>query len=401
MKKYFLSTFLVIISVMALGACAPKVMKPISAEDSPGHHYLVGMGLIDNGELNQAAAHFDRALKLQPDYAPALAGKALVSAITAGTQTDIEHRAVDLKRAAKLLNNAVDNAEGDSQKYAVLVTGIRVYTHGKPDKWFNNTQNTYDDAISLEKVEAAKLPYYRSREAADYFMGLAAYKDFKFRDAENFLSKVTQAPPGRWHEPASALFKKVHKIVRAIAEYTLTDVAKRIAIKDKVGRADVAALLVDEIHLGRLMAGRIPVPDRQPKVAFIPADIINSPFKDEILTALKWRVRGLEPQYDQTSKAYLFHPNLPVKRKELAFILEDILTKITGKTGLSTAYFGERHSPYPDVLPTAPWFNAVMNVVSRNLMEPGLSGAFRPDDPVDGAELLLAVMRLRDAMNIY
>ncbi len=400
MKNYFLSV-LVVILALALGACAPRVMKPISAEDSPGHHYLVGMGLIDNGELNQARTHFDRALKLQPDYAPALAGKALAAAMTAETQTDKEYQTVNLKRAVNLLNNAVDKADGDSQKYSVLVTGIRVYTHGKPEKWFNKAQDTYDDAVSLTKVKAAELPYYRSRAAANYFMGMAAYKDLKFRDAEDFLSKVTQAQPGRWHEPANALFKKVHKIVRATAEYTLTDVAKRIAIKDKVGRADVAALLVDEIHLGRLMAGRIPVPDRRPKASFIPADIINSHFRAEIMTTLKWRVRGLEPQYDQTSKAYLFHPNAPIKRKELAFILEDLLTKITGKAELSTAYFGERRSPYPDVPPSAPWFNAVMNVVSRNLMEPGISGAFRPDDPANGAELLLAIMRLRDAMNIY
>lgn len=394
MKNYFLSV-LVIILALAIGACAPRVMKPTSAEDSPGHHYLVGMGLIDNGELNQARTHFDRALKLQPDYAPALAGKALAAAMTAEAQSEKEYQTVNL------LNNAVDKADGNSQKYSVLVTGIRVYTHGKPEKWFNKAQATYDDAISLTKVKAAELLYYRSRAAANYFMGVAAYKDLKFRDAEDFLSKVTQAPPGRWHEPANALFEKVHKIVRATAKYTLTDIAKRIAIKNKVGRADVAALLVDEIHLGRLMAGRIPVPNQRPKVSFIPADIINSPFRAEIMTALKWRVRGLEPQYDQTSKAYLFHPNAPIKRKELAFILEDLLTKITGKAGLSTAYFGERRSPYPDVPPSAPWFNAVMNVVSRNLMEPGISGAFRPDDPANGAELLLAVMRLRDAMNIY
>ena len=34
-------------------------------------------------------------------------------------------------------------------------------------------------------------------------------------------------------------------------------------------------------------------------------------------------------------------------------------------------------------------------------MEPDLSGAFRPDDYVDGAELILAVMRLRNVMNIH
>ena len=82
-----------------------------------------------------------------------------------------------------------------------------------------------------------------------------------------------------------------------------------------------------------------------------------------------------------------------MKRKELAFILEDLLTKITGDEKLATAYFGQQRSQYPDVSPSSPWFNAVVNVVSRNLMETGLSGAFRPDDVADGAELLLAVMR--------
>ena len=85
--------------------------------------------------------------------------------------------------------------------------------------------------MGLKGVKKGELPYYRGREAADYFMGVAAYKALQFRDAEDHLSQVTQASPGRWHEPASALYKKVHKILRATANYTLTDVAKRIAVK--------------------------------------------------------------------------------------------------------------------------------------------------------------------------
>ena len=77
------------------------------------------------------------------------------------------------------------------------------------------------------------------------------------------------------------------------------------------------------------------------------------------------------------------------------------MTKITGDEHIATAYFGQNRSPYPDVSPSSPWFNAVMNAVSRNLMESELSGAFRPEETADGAELLLAVLRLRDAMNIY
>jgi hypothetical protein len=381
--------------------CAHEGIMPMSEEDNPAHHYLVGMELLDKGDLEQAEAHFDRALKLAPKYPTALAGKALAAAMKTEAYSDEDHRAVELKRALRFIDDAKRSADGDSQEFSVMVTGIRVYTHGKPQKWINNAQDLYDDAKSLKKVNRGELLYYRSEEAADYFMGMAAYKDHQFRDAEDLLANVTQAPPGRWHQPASVLFKKVHKIARATANYTLTDVAKNIAVKDEVVRADMAALLVDDLHLDRLMAGRIPTPGMEPKAAFVPADVIGNPFKSEIMIVLKWGVRGLEPKFDPTTQAYLFNPELNITRKELAFTLEDLLTKISGDEGIPTAFFGQNRSPYPDVPPSSPWFNAVMNAVSRNLMESELSGAFRPDDTADGAELLLAVIRLRDAMNIY
>jgi len=133
----------------------------------------------------------------------------------------------------------------------------------------------------------------------------------------------------------------------------------------------------------------------------VPADILNNMFKPEILIVLKWGLRGLEPLYDKTSKAYLFYPDRGVTRKELAFILEDVLIKITGEKDLATKYFGQKNSPFPDVSPSSSYFNAVMNIVTRGLMEPDLSGAFRPDDYATGAELLLSVLRLRNVMNVH
>ncbi len=400
MEKY-LRPILIFTLILAAVGCASKGIMPISDEDSPAHHYLVGMGLLEKGDLDQAEAHFDRALKLEPKYPTALAGKALTAAMRAEAYSDEGHWSVELERALELFNDARHSADGDSEEFSVLVTGIRVYTHAKPKKWINKAQDLYDEAKGLKNVQSGELSYYRGEAAVDYFMGVAAYKDLQFRDAEDLLAKVTQAPPGRWHQPASALFKKVHKIVRATTNYTLTDVARKIAIKDEVVRADVAALLVDELHLDRLMAGRIPVPGKEPKADFVPADVIANPFESEIMIVLKWGLRGLEPEFDPTTQAYLFHPEGAIKRKELAFVLEDLLAKISGDEGISTAFFGQNRSPYPDVSPSAPWFNAVMNAVSRNLMESGLSGAFRPEDTADGAELLLAVLRLRDAMNIH
>ncbi len=402
MKKQVMLIVAVSTLVLAMVGCASKGgIKPISEEDSPAHHYLTGMELLDKGDLAQAESHFDRALALDPKYSTAMAGKALTAAMKAESISDAAHRGVELERAAKWLDDAEDEAEDNSTEFSISVTGIRTYTHGRPEKWIKKAQDLYDDAEGMKKVKKEALLYYRGKEALDYFMAVAAYKDLQFRDAEDLLSKVTQAPPGRWHEPAGVLFKHVHKIVRAIANYTLTDVARKIAIKDEVVRSDVAALLVDDLHLDRLMAGRIAVPGQAPKASFTPADILNNPFKSEIMIVLNWGLRGLETSYDETTQAYLFNPNAPIKRKELAFILEDLLSKITGNEEIATAYFGQRKSPYPDVSPTSPWFNAVMNAVSRNLMESGLSGAFRPDDTADGAELLLSVLRLRDAINIY
>lgn len=395
-----LGWLVVALSVFLAAGCAPKKFTPLSDEDNPAHHYLMGMGMIEKGQIDEAAARFDRAVKLDPDYAPAIGGLALVAAIRTEAESDKEHRAVELERAVDKLDKALDKAKGDSQKFDGMVTGIRVWTHARPKNWIEKAEKYHRKAIKLDNVKAEELPYYKGKEAAHYFMGVAYFKAFKFREAEGSLGDVLALAPGKWHEPANKLYKQVQKINRASANYTLTDVGKKIAVKGQVVRGDVAALLVDEIHLDKVMAGRIPAPAGEQKAEFVPADVINHLFKAEIMTSLKWRVRGLEPIYDQISKAFLFYPDKPVTRLELAFVLEDLMMKISGDEKLATKYIGQGTSPYPDVAPTAAWFNSVMTAVTRGLMEPELSGAFRPHDVADGAELLLAVMRLRNVMNI-
>ena len=95
-----------------------------------------------------------------------------------------------------------------------------------------------------------------------------------------------------------------------MAGITIGDVGKQIAVKDSVTRADLAALLIVEMKLDKLFAGRIPVKSQidKMKAEFTPADMLNHPFKEEVLTIMKWKVRGLEPRFDETTKAYLFMP---------------------------------------------------------------------------------------------
>jgi hypothetical protein len=85
----------------------------------------------------------------------------------------------------------------------------------------------------------------------------------------------------------------------------------------------------------------------------------------------------------------------------MALILEDVLIKLTGDEKIATAFFGHEKSPFPDVRKTSPFYNAVMNMTTRGIMEGELSGEFRVSDPVDGAEALLGIRVLKQKMNIY
>ena len=302
-----------------------------------------------------------------------------------------------LKKAGKLAESAED-------KFDHLVATMRVHSAVKsPKDWLKTAEDAFSDIRDL-KVEEKKLTYYQGKEAADYFMGKAYLNALEFRQARDKFADVLNAKrEGKWHEKADKAHKRVDKIVRAMAGITVGDVGKQIAVKDSVTRADLAALLIVEMKLDKLFAGRIPVKSQidKMKAEFTPADMLNHSFKEEVITIMKWKVRGLEPRYDETTKAYLFMPKAPVLRGEMALILEDVLIKLTGDEKLATAYFGQDKSPFPDVKPTSTFYNAVMNMTTRGIMEGELSGEFRVGAPVDGAEALLAMRVLKQKMNIY
>jgi len=248
------------------------------------------------------------------------------------------------------------------------------------------------------------MTYYQGAEALTYYMGGAYLQALEFQKArDRYADVLNSRREGKWHEKADRAWKKTDRIVRAMAGITLGDVGKKIAAQDVVTRADLAALLVDELKLDKLFAGRIPVASQleKMKAEFTPVDMLNHPFKDEVLTMMKWKVRGMEPKFDETTKAQLFKPADSVSRGEMAFILEDVLIKLTGDDKLATAYFGQDKSPFPDVRSTSPFYNAVINMTTRGIMEGELSGEFRLNDPVDGADALLAIRVLNQKKNIY
>ena len=397
--------FLLVFFVLAfVSACTKPVAKCTDPTDNPSHHYLMGMQALEEKKIDVAQSKFERATFCDAKFATAHDGLAIVSAYKTKQQADAAFKKVETERAMEHLKKAGKLAESAEDKFDHLVATMRVHSAVKsPKDWLKTAEDAFSDIRDL-KVEEKKLTYYQGKEAADYYMGLAYLKALEFRQARDKFADVLNAKrEGKWHEKADKAHKRVDKIVRAMAGITVGDVGKQIAVKDLVTRADLAALLIVEMKLDKLFAGRIPVKSQidKMKAEFTPADMLTHSFKEEVLTIMKWKVRGLEPRYDETTKAYLFMPKAPVLRGEMALILEDVLIKLTGDEKLATAYFGQDKSPFPDVKPTSTFYNAVMNMTTRGIMEGELSGEFRVGAPVDGAEALLAMRVLKQKMNIY
>ncbi len=394
--------FVMVVAVLLISGCAGREVRCPTPEDNPQHHYVRGLELIEKGDINAAKEKFDRAVYCSDDYAPGIDGRSLAIALKAKQDFGADFKHSDVYKAYDGLYQANKRTESVEEEFAHQITTIRVHSALKGKRWQENVRKAYNKAKKLE-VREAKLLYYDGVEAADFFMGMAAIEARDFSEARDMFAMVLDAKrDSKWNEKADVQWKLADRAIRAMGGRMIADVGKEIALKESVARGDMAALLVEELRIERLFAGAIPVKSEVEalKPAVIPDDIGNNPFKHEILTVLKWKVRGLEPVYSNGTGKYIFRPDDPVRRRDFALILEDVLVKLTGRDEITASFFGHKSTPYPDVSETSAWYNAVMSVTTRGLMETELSGEFRPDEPVSGVEALLAVRVLRQKMTV-
>ena len=396
----------VLLGLALLGACAtrpPEVARCTAPGDNSTQHFVRAMEALEADKVDAAQRGLERSLVCDETYAPAYAARALLYAKQTASHTDAAYRQTDAGRAMEALAQADERSATPEARFIYHTTAIRVFTHLQGEDWLAQAEQHFQHSQELSVDENA-LPYYRGREAAIYFMGLASFRGaHDVSRARDLFRQVLDAKrEGRWHESANTAWRQADKVARATAGITIGDVGRKIATQMQVSRGDLAVLLVNELKIEHLFAGRLPVKAEVDarQAAFTPADITQHPFKPAVLALMKWQVRGLEPRFDQMTQAYLFQPDQPVTRKELAIVLEDVLIKLSGDETLASKFLGQDSSPFPDVRPTVAWFNAVMTVVTRDLMEAELSGEFRPDRPADGAEVLLALRVLQQRLNL-
>jgi hypothetical protein len=88
-----------------------------------------------------------------------------------------------------------------------------------------------------------------------------------------------------------------------------------------------------------------------------------------------------------------------VTRAAYAMMLEDILIKVSGDSSLATKFIGSA-SPFPDLRNDLPYFNAIMVVTSRGIMEAKdlTTAEFAPLGSVPGVDALLIIKKIKEEL---
>jgi tetratricopeptide (TPR) repeat protein len=366
--------------VFAVG-CAPKARKAGGYMDTPQSHCKEGMKYYNDGKYDKAGEEFNLATSLDAKYAPAYAGLALVTA-----------QKGDFKEALKLADKcqSLDNKIVDGFIAKAIV--ITKQNEGKPAKeWLKDVEKEYEHALKIDPQNSEA--YYRR--------GVCYKKAYEFGKAAGDFRKVLDLKKD-WTKEADDQWQLVQMIERAAPG---TDVGKRIALVEKIGRADIAALFVSELQIDKLVekkrpknydnSFKAPTDAREMKVDGVTkmadlTDISNHWAKNFISDIVDLKIRGLEPYPDHT-----FHPDQFVNRGEYALVVEDAIIAILRDPSLATKHIGSE-SRFPDVNPSYPAYNAICNAVDKGVMTAEMNGEFGVNKPVSGPEALLVIRKIKE-----
>lgn len=387
-----------LISIITGIACSALLMVGCCsrARNAGGQtdHCNQGMKYWNDGNYVQAEKEFTLARSLDSNYAPAYSGLALTAAQAAKTAGDVETSEKGFKKALKLADMAVSLDSTIPDVFIARAIVITMKNEGKEAAtWLNEVENEYGKALKRDRKNAE----------AFYRRGLCYKKAYEFSKAADDFRKVLKLKKG-FTTQANKQLEIVQKIERSI---TGTDMSKRIAFIEQMSRADIAALFVSELHIGKLIdkkasdtvdtsdtslqtAGDSVKIKRDSIVPLIEITDIDGHWAEKyIIDIVERGIRGLEIYPDHT-----FRPDRTVNRGEFALMVDTVLTAITGGTH-TTVKQDSIENRFPDVTPSHPAYNAICNTVDRGIMDMATNGEFGPDKPVSGPDALLTVRNLK------
>ncbi len=239
---------------------------------------------------------------------------------------------------------------------------------------------------------------------AQYYKGIAYKEAYEFKFAAEAFRNVIELKADFATE-ANSQWELVQKIERAAPG---TKVGAKIALIDKIDRADLAVLMMEELKLMDLLEKKRPktydtgfkAPDDPTKMDVNKRQEMAAVTDIENHWAKNWikeivAVQGMDVFPDHT-----FHPDEKITRANYAKLMENVLIMATGDESLATKYIGEP-SRFPDVNATHFAYNAICLMVDRGIMNAEkLTGEFRMNDTISGADALLIIRDFQNALRM-
>lgn len=384
--KRFTVLMLVIVALVAVG-CGPKAAPSTSVLDTPEYHYNQGLKFLDKNQMDDAMKEFQRAVDLDPKSPLGYIGKGLAF----GKKGDFKAAYENMEKGKSNETKGIEARIGMIRLYSLQM----VKEPGKAKGLIKDAESEFKTANEKEPNNA-RLHYY---------MGIAYKVDLNFDKAAPMFRTVLDLNKDFTGE-ANAEWAVIQKIQRAAPG---TEIGKKIALIDKIDRADVCALFDQEMNLEKLYTKRgvksydtsFKAPTES-STRFSPettvkmeaaTDIKDNWLRPSIETILKLQVRGLEAGPNHT-----FEPTKLITKGEFAVMLEDILIKVSGDEKLATKFLGAT-SPFPDIRNDQYFFSAAMTVTTRNFLEADkATGEFKPGDSVSGADALLSIREFKNQL---
>jgi Tfp pilus assembly protein PilF len=384
--KRFTVLMLVIVALVAVG-CGPKAAPSTSVLDTPEYHYNQGLKFLDKNQMDDAMREFQRAVDLDPKSPLGYIGKGLAF----GKKGDFKAAYENMEKGKSNETKGIEARIGMIRLYSLQMVKEQA-----------KAKSLIKDAESEFKTANEKEP---NNARLHYYMGMAYKVDLNFDKAAPMFRTVLDLNKDFTGE-ANAEWAVIQKIQRAAPG---TEIGKKIALIDKIDRADVCALFDQEMNLEKLYTKRgVKTYDTSFKAPtesstrFSPettvkmeaaTDIKDSWLRPSIETILKLQVRGLEAGPNHT-----FEPTKLITKGEFAVMLEDILIKVSGDEKLATKFLGAT-SPFPDIRNDQYFFSAAMTVTTRNFLEADkATGEFKPGDSVSGADALLSIREFKNQL---
>ncbi len=371
----------VVIALLALFVgCKKQVIKPESVLDTPENHYIMGVKLLDKEQYDAAYQEFERAIGMDKKSQYGHLGMALYF----GAKKDFKKSEKSIKKAEKLSKKAIP----------VEIVKARLIVMKKGKDWLKNAEKVFNKILKKEPKNAEAL----------YYLGMSYREAFAFGKAGSVFKKVVEIKNNDFINEANAEWKLMNDIQRAMPG---TKYGKKIALLPKLDRADFTVLLIEEFKLENVIKNRrkdiydtsFKTPEQlaasTKEKSTYSADIEAHWAKNWIKEVLQLNIRGLKPFPDGS-----FKPDMSMTRANFAQAIEDLIVLIDNDTSVTKKYIGES-SHFPDVRSDYYAYNSIALCVDRNILETkSLRGEFHPEDTISGAEALLAIRALQNALRL-